>query len=76
MTDTANTTAVKLCELDSIDDGDIAYTEIDGRPIAYARIGDSWFAIDDTCTHAKVSLSDGIVDEDDHTIECPKHRRT
>lgn len=65
--------SVKLCELDSINDGDIARVEIDGRPIAYARVGDQWFAIDDTCSHAKVSLAGGIVDEDDLTIECPKH---
>jgi len=32
--------SVKLCELDSISDGDIARVEIDGRPIAYARLGD------------------------------------
>jgi 3-phenylpropionate/trans-cinnamate dioxygenase ferredoxin subunit len=64
---------VKLCEVDSLADGDLARAEIDGRPIAYARIGDDWFAIDDTCTHAKVSLADGIIDEDDLTIECPKH---
>jgi len=67
------TSSVKLCELDSISDGDIARVEIDGRPIAYARIGDQWFAIDDTCSHAKVSLAGGIIDEDDLTIECPKH---
>ena len=73
MSDTAPTTAVKLCDVDSVADGDIAMTEVDGRAIAYARLGDTWFAIDDTCTHAKVSLADGIVDEDDCTIECPKH---
>lgn len=30
-----------------------------------------WHAIDDTCTHADVSLSEGDVDED--TIECRGH---
>ena len=73
MSDTAPTTAVKLCDVDSLADGDIAMTEIDGRAIAYARIGDTWFAIDDTCTHARVSLAEGIVDDDECTIECPKH---
>ncbi len=54
-------------------DGEIAQIEVGGRPVAYARVGDRYFAIDDTCTHAKVSLAEGIVDEDDCTIECPKH---
>lgn len=71
-TDDANKT-VKLCEIDDVTDGVISRIDIDGRPVAYARVGDDWFAIDDTCSHAKVSLSDGIVDEDDLTIECPKH---
>lgn len=64
---------VKLCDLDHLGDGEVAVAKIDGRAIAYARIGDSWFAVDDTCSHAKVSLADGIVDTDDATIECPKH---
>lgn len=66
------TKTVKLCDVDSLDDESITATEIDGRLIAYARIGDEWFAIDDTCTHAKVSLSEGFL-EDDKTIECPMH---
>ena len=74
MSDPATTSQpVKLCEVGSLTDGDIAYAEVGGREVAYARIGDDWFAIDDTCSHAKVSLSGGIVDEDDRTIECPKH---
>lgn len=64
---------VKLCEIADLGDGDVATTEVDGVAIAYARVGDRWFAIDDTCSHAKVSLSEGIIDEDDLTIECPKH---
>ena len=65
--------SIKLCDVSSVADGDIALHELDGREIAVARIGDEWFAIDDTCSHAKVSLSDGIVEEDDCTVECPKH---
>ena len=67
------TKTVKLCEVDSLESGNITTTEIDGRTIAYARIGDQWFAIDDTCSHAKVSLSEGYLEEDDLLIECPLH---
>ena len=68
-----NAKTVKLCELDALSDGDVSTVDIDGHLVLAARVGESWYAIDDTCTHAKVSLGDGILDEDDLTIECPKH---
>ncbi len=66
-------TTVKLCDVDSLDDESIATANIDGRMVAYARIGDEWFAIDDTCSHATVSLADGFIEGEDKTIECPLH---
>ncbi len=69
----SETKTVKLCDVDSLDDESITSTTIDGRLIAYARIGDDWFAIDDTCSHAAVSLSEGFLEGDDKTIECPMH---
>lgn len=72
MSDSTPTT-VKLCELDSVDEDSITTTTIDGRVIAYGRVGDQWFAIDDTCSHAEVSLADGFFEADDKTIECPLH---
>ena len=67
------TDAVKLCNADALDSGDMCQVDVDGRLVLAALIGDEWFAIDDTCSHAKVSLSDGILDEDDLTVECPRH---
>ncbi|MFT7473525.1 MAG: 3-phenylpropionate/trans-cinnamate dioxygenase ferredoxin subunit [Verrucomicrobiales bacterium] len=64
---------VKLCDVDSLTSGDVRVAEIDGRAIAYARIDDEWFAIDDTCSHAQVSLAGGYLEPDDRTIECPRH---
>ena len=64
---------VKLCDVDSLTNGDIRVADIDGRPVAYARIDDQWLAIDDTCSHAHVSLADGYLESDDRTIECPRH---
>ena len=54
-------------------DGEVVAFDVAEHRVAVARIGDAVYAIDDTCTHAKVSLADGIVDADDCTIECPKH---
>jgi len=63
----------RILETSALDDGDVTTVELDGRSFACARVGDEFFVIDDTCTHAKVSLGDGIVDGDDCTLECPKH---
>ena len=43
----------------------------DGNPIAVFRLEDGFYAIDDTCSHAESSLSEGEIDED--IIECPLH---
>ncbi len=42
-----------------------------GRSICVTRIGDEVFAIDDTCSHAEASLSEGEVS--DFKIECWLH---
>ena len=46
---------------------------VEGVAVAIVRIEDSFYAIGDTCSHANVSLSDGIVWEDECALECPKH---
>ena len=40
------------------------------------RIGDDFYAIGDTCSHADYSLSEGDVWPDELEIECPKHGST
>lgn len=45
--------------------------EKDGKTICVARVGDEVFAIDDTCSHADASLSEG--DVTDFKIECWLH---
>ena len=54
-------------------DGATLRVEVEGVPVALVRLGDDVYAIGDTCSHAEVSLSEGEVDEDDCTLECPKH---
>jgi 3-phenylpropionate/trans-cinnamate dioxygenase ferredoxin component len=42
--------------------------------IAVANLGEGrFYAVDDVCSHAEASLSEGEVDVDDETIECPRH---
>lgn len=42
--------------------------------VAVANLGGGVFlAVDDICSHAEASLSEGEVDPEDETIECPRH---
>jgi nitrite reductase/ring-hydroxylating ferredoxin subunit len=43
---------------------DIAPAEVGGRRIAVGRVGDRYFALDDTCPHAGCSLAQGELDGD------------
>lgn len=43
-------------------------------PIALFNVGGEYFAVDDTCSHAEYSLSDGYVDGD--SVECELHYAT
>ena len=67
------TTTTRLCALDDLTDGGAARFEMGGHVLAVVRLGDDVYVIGDTCSHADVSLSEGEVDEDDCTLECPKH---
>ncbi len=46
---------------------------VDGVAVAVVRVADEVFAIADKCSHADVSLSDGIVWCETKQIECIKH---
>ncbi len=58
--------------LDDLPDVGAVQVLLDGRPVSVVRAEDgSLHAVDDTCSHAEVSLSEGEVD--DCTIECWLH---
>jgi len=69
-------TAHTLFPLAELADGEARRVVIDGRPIAVVRLGESVYALEDTCSHAAVPLSEGEVDPDMETIECWKHGST
>ncbi|NND73691.1 MAG: Rieske 2Fe-2S domain-containing protein [Ilumatobacter sp.] len=62
-----------VCSFDELDDGTARQVDVDGVAVAVVRIGDEVFAIEDTCSHASVSLSEGEVWCDEYELECPKH---
>ncbi len=59
----------------SVDDlpaqGAVRRVEVDGVTVAIVATEGELFAIDDTCSHDEVSLSDGEVEG--HTVECWLH---
>ncbi|TDC64180.1 bifunctional 3-phenylpropionate/cinnamic acid dioxygenase ferredoxin subunit [Actinomadura sp. GC306] len=64
-------TYVKVCALGDVPDGGAIAVEVDDTPVAVARTGDEVYAVNDICSHAEVSLSEGEVY--DGTIECWLH---
>ena len=63
---------VRVCRLDELPEGGAAAADIGGTVVALVRTKDgSVHAVDDTCSHAKVSLSEGEVDG--CTLECWLH---
>jgi 3-phenylpropionate/trans-cinnamate dioxygenase ferredoxin subunit len=65
--------AVRVAALDDLTDGESTPIDIDGRTLAVVRLGEQVYVIGDRCSHADVSLSEGEVDAEACTIECPKH---
>ncbi|MDE0654837.1 MAG: non-heme iron oxygenase ferredoxin subunit [bacterium] len=64
---------VRLCARDDLAPGEARCFVVEGRRVALARLGEEFFAVDDTCSHADFSLSEGDVDVDECALECPAH---
>jgi len=62
---------IRACALDELEVGAARRVDLDGESLCLVRTADAVHAVDDVCTHADVSLSDG--DVDGTTIECWLH---
>jgi 3-phenylpropionate/trans-cinnamate dioxygenase ferredoxin component len=56
---------------ENLRDGDAISIPVGRRMIAVARSGDSYFAIEDICTHDGAQLTGGAIEGDE--IICPRH---
>jgi 3-phenylpropionate/trans-cinnamate dioxygenase ferredoxin subunit len=65
-------TVVEVCRIDDLPPGEVRLVEVE-PPLAVFNVEGVFYAIDDTCTHAQASLSDGDVDPLTCTVECPFH---
>jgi 3-phenylpropionate/trans-cinnamate dioxygenase ferredoxin component len=63
----------RLCAVDDVTDAMPVRFDVGHHRICLVRLGDDFYAIGDTCSHADVSLSEGEVDADTKHIECWKH---
>ena len=67
---------VTVARVEDIPPGHAARVEIDGHPVAVFNVGGEFHVLDDTCTHAEASLSEGELDVEECSVECPLHGST
>ena len=65
--------ATIVCKLEDLDPDTVTRIDVDEHRLAVVRIGDDVFVIGDRCSHADYSLSDGELDGEERSLECPKH---
>lgn len=61
----------RIAPLTDIPPGERLLFELEGHPIVLFRLGDSFFATGDVCTHDAGPISEGELIEDE--IVCPRH---
>jgi len=65
---------IAIARTSDVPEGEVRRFVVDGREIALVNLGRGEFrAVGDICSHEHYHLSEGEVDVDDATIECPKH---
>ena len=64
-------TFIKIAEVNQVADGEVKKFIIKDKIIAVANVGGEFFVIDDTCSHAKCSLSRGRLSGKE--LACPCH---
>ena len=64
---------VRVCAATEIGMGGMKSVEPNGVPVLVANVGGRFLAVGDVCTHARSRLSDGYLNENDCTVECPLH---
>ncbi len=65
---------VRVCSLGDLEEDTPLRVELDGVPVCVVRAEGQVHAVNDTCSHANVSLSEGEVE--DCQIECWLHGST
>jgi len=65
-------TLLKLCRADAIEEGEALRVEVAGRPaLAVFHVKGQFYTTNDTCSHGDASLTEGFVEGEQ--VECPWH---
>jgi 3-phenylpropionate/trans-cinnamate dioxygenase ferredoxin component len=64
---------VAIAPVEQLKEGTMQSFEVGGTEIAVARCEGEIYAFSNICTHALAYLSEGDLDTDDCTVECPLH---
>lgn len=64
---------IKVCNKDSLGDGDIMGFDHNDKEILIAKVQDKIYATDRICTHQYADLSSGFLSEEEKTVTCPLH---
>jgi 3-phenylpropionate/trans-cinnamate dioxygenase ferredoxin subunit len=64
---------IRICDAEAIPRGHAARVEIGDLPIAVFNVNGDFYALDDTCSHAMASLSEGELHSETCAVECPLH---
>jgi 3-phenylpropionate/trans-cinnamate dioxygenase ferredoxin component len=64
---------VRVASANAIAPGAALVVEVAGEEVLLANINGSFYAIGNICSHAYARLSDGYLDQEDCTAECPLH---
>lgn len=62
---------VEVAEEDALEDGECRSIRVDGLELVLCRVDATYYALDNTCTHAGGSLGDGGLH--DMVLMCPLH---
>ena len=62
---------VKVAKTTELPEGEMKLIEIDDERILLVNVDGSYYAIDDTCTHAECPLSEGYLENE--IVECSCH---
>ena len=62
---------VRVASTEQLREGQPLLVTVDGEDLALFRVGNEVFALDDLCSHAEASLSEG--EQRGYCIACPQH---
>ncbi len=64
---------IRICEASAVPPGHAARVEVGDLPIAVFNVDGEFHVLDDTCSHAMASLSEGELHSSACSVECPLH---